>query len=361
MSVGSRKAVRCGLGFNIKALAYCGAEPQALKNLEKCEKVDYIKHKSPSKKGYNMISDIIKEKDGFSMLNDQIAICRGDCLHKLAAITDNSVDCVITDPPYFINNMGNNWNVAALNKSAEKASIIGSLPVGMKFDPQQGKDLQIFMTKVSTEVYRILKPGGFYISFSQGRLYHRMAVAIEDCGFEIRDMLVWKREGQAKAFSQNHFVRKMKMTEKEKENLIKSLGGRKTPQLKGQSEPMVLAQKPKDGTFINNWVKYQVGLIDTTASLDGKFPGTVMEVEKPKGKERQESDHMTMKPVALMEHLIKIFSCEGAVICDPFLGSGSTGVACINTNRQFIGIELDDGYYQQSENRLISHLPKNKK
>ena len=71
------------------------------------------------------------------------------------------------------------------------------------------------MTKVSTEVYRILKPGGFYISFSQGRLYHRMAVAIEDCGFEIRDMLVWKREGQAKAFSQNHFVRKMKITEKD--------------------------------------------------------------------------------------------------------------------------------------------------
>ena len=51
--------------------------------------------------------------------------------------------------------------------------------------------------------------------------------------------------------------------ETEKERIIKSLGGRKTPQLKGTSEPIVLAQKPKDGTFVNNWMAYGVGLIDT--------------------------------------------------------------------------------------------------
>ena len=302
-----------------------------------------------------MLDQSVNDKD-FLFLNKRIAICNDDCLKKMASIADNSVDCVITDPPYFIDGMGSNWNVSSLNKKVEKASVIGSLPVGMKFDPQQGKDLQIFMIKVSTEVYRILKPGGFYISFSQGRLYHRMAVAIEDCGFEIRDMLVWKREGQAKAFSQDHFVKKMKITDDEKEKLIISLGGRKTPQLKGQSEPMVLAQKPKEGTFVNNWIEHSVGLIDTSVSLDGKFPGTVMEVEKPHGKERQQSSHMTMKPVKLMEHLIKIFSCEDAIICDPFLGSGSTGIACINTNRKFIGIELDEGYFEEAKCRLSSYI-----
>lgn len=276
----------------------------------------------------------------------------------LKTIKDNSVDCVITDPPYFIDGMGNNWNVNKLYEKSQKAEVVSSLPVGMKFDPQQGKDLQIFITKISTEIYRILKPGGFYLSFSQGRLYHRMAVAIEDCGFEIRDMLLWKREGQAKAFSQDHFVKKMSISNEEKEKIIEKLQGRKTPQLKGVSEPIVLAQKPKEGTFINNWLKYNVGLIDTSVSLDGKFPSTVMEVEKPHGKERKESSHLTMKPVRLMEHLIKLFSAENAVICDPFMGSGSTGVACINSRRKFIGIELNENYYLEAEARLLSHLGK---
>lgn len=292
----------------------------------------------------------------FECLNESLFIACGDCLKVLSELNDESVDCVITDPPYFIDGMGNNWNVSKLNEKANKAGVIGSLPVGMKFDPQQGRDLQVFMTKVSTEIFRILKPGGFYLSFSQGRLYHRMATAIEDCGFEIRDLLIWKREGQAKAFSQDHFVKKMKISDAEKADIIKKLDGRKTPQLKGVSEPIVLAQKPKEGTFVSNWIKYGVGLIDTTQTLDGKFPSTVIEVEKPKGTERSESTHFTMKPVLLMEHLIKIFSTTGSVICDPFMGSGSTGVACINTGRKFVGVELDGNYYHEAKERLIHHL-----
>lgn len=296
-------------------------------------------------------------EDVFENLGSTISICNGDSLKYLQLIPDESVDAVITDPPYFIDGMGDKWNVDNLNEKAKKSGVVSSLPVGMKFDPQQGKDLQVFMEKISKEVYRILKPGGFFLSFSQGRLYHRMAVAIEDCGFEIRDMLIWKREGQAKAFSQDHFVRKMDIPDEEKEKIIKALNGRKTPQLKGLSEPIVLAQKPKDGTFINNWLKYNVGLVDTSVSLDGKFPGTVMEVQKPKGKERQESTHMTMKPVTLMEHLVRLFTAEGAVVCDPFLGSGSTGVACINSGRNFIGIELDNTYYNEAKNRLEKLIP----
>ncbi len=301
------------------------------------------------------IFDSLQNED-FEILTRSLAIYNGDSLQTLPVIPENSIDCVITDPPYFIDGMGSDWNTNKLNQKTGKAGVVGSLPVGMKFDPQQGKDLQRFMTDVSREVYRFLKPGGFYLVFAQGRLYHRMAVAVEDCGFEIRDMLIWKREGQAKAFSQDHFVRKMKIPESEKAEIIRALGGRKTPQLKGQSEPIVLAQKPKDGTFIQNWMKYGVGLVDTTVSLDGGFPGTVMCVEKPKGVERSESTHMTMKPLRLMEHLIRLFSTENAVICDPFLGSGSTGVACIHTGRRFIGIELDPTYYQEAKTRLLNHL-----
>lgn len=289
----------------------------------------------------------------FESIYDSIFVANGDSLDILTSVKDESVDCVITDPPYFLDGMGNNWNTAELERKKNKAGVVGSLPVGMKFDPAQGLRLQEFMAKISVEVMRILKPGGFFLSFSQGRLYHRMAVAIEDAGFEIRDMCIWEREGQAKAFSQDHFVRKMKISEEEKAEIIKRLDGRKTPQLKGLSEPIVIAQKPKDGTFVENWMKYGVGLIDTSVSLDGKFPGTVMHVEKPKGKERREIDHMTVKPVVLIEHLIKLFSSTDAVICDPFLGSGTTAIACLKSGRKCIGIELDPHYYKEAFDRIV--------
>lgn len=284
-------------------------------------------------------------------------IINGDSLEIVKSFKDDSIDCVITDPPYFIDGMGKDWSNGDIRKKTSKAGVVGALPVRMKFDPQQGIELQSFMHNISVELYRVLKPGGFYLSFAQGRLYHRMAIAIEDAGFEVRDMLIWSREGQAKAFSQDHFVRKMKISEQEKERILATLNGRKTPQLKGQSEPIILAQKPKEGTFVQNWITYGVGLIDVSHSLDGKFPGTIMEVPKPKGKERerQESSHFTLKPVRLMEHLVTVFTKEHDVVLDPFCGSGTTGVACEQTNRCFIGIELSDEFYAESCNRCRNH------
>src|SRR5690606_32802264 len=101
----------------------------------------------------------------------------------------------------------------------------------------------------------------------------RMTAGFEDCGFEVRDMLGWSYEGQAKAFSQDHFIKKMNISNEEKTKLIKNLNGRKTPQLKPMIEPMCLCQKPKDGTFIKNWIKYGVGLIDVSVQWNDKFPG----------------------------------------------------------------------------------------
>lgn len=292
----------------------------------------------------------------FEKINENISICNGDSMKILEKIKESSCDCVITDPPYFLDGLGNNWNPKKIETKIIKAGVVGSLPVGMKFDVKQGKDLQNFMSRIARKIYRILKPGGFFLCFSQGRLYHRMGVAVEDSGFEIRDMLIWKRNGQSKAFSQNHFVEKMKISNKEKETIISSMNNRKTPQLRGISEPIVLAQKPKEGTFVQNWMKYGVGLIDTTISLDGKFPSTIIDVEKPNLQERMGSSHITIKPIQLMEHLIKIFSSEGSVICDPFLGSGSTGIACVHTNRKFIGIEINKKYYKEAKTRIINSI-----
>ena len=275
-----------------------------------------------------------------------------DALNYLPTLKDNTVDLVLTDPPYFTHGMGADWNQNKLSERKSKGKVI-SLPVGMKFDPKQGIKFQEFMEKVSKELLRILKPGGFFISFSQARLYHRLGIAAENAGFEIRDMLGWKYEGQAKAFSMDHFVNKMKLSTNEKEKLIQNLEGRKTPQLKPMLEPMILAQKPKEGTFIENWQKYNTGLIDTLPSLDGKFPGNLMDVKKPTTKEKGKNNkHLTVKPLRIMQHLIQIFSKQGQIVLDPFNGSGTTGLACKLENRNYIGVDIDLNYIDYTKKRL---------
>ena len=90
-------------------------------------------------------------------------LLQGDCLVKLKEIADNSVDAIITDPPYELGFMGKKWDSSGIAYSVE----------------------------IWKECLRVLKPGGHLLSFGGTRTYHRMAVAIEDAGFEIRDMIEW--------------------------------------------------------------------------------------------------------------------------------------------------------------------------
>ena len=181
------------------------------------------------------------------------------------------------------------------------------------------------------------------------------AIAIEEAGFEIRDMLAWRYEGQAKAFSQEHFVHRRNIPESEKRRLIKKMGGRKTPQLKPQCEMIVLAQAPREGTFVDNWDIWETGLIAPSSPLiePDRFPGTVIPAKKP----RDRHGHMTAKPVDLLRHLIRIFSPMNATVFDPFVGSGSTGVAARFEERNFIGIEIDPKMAKTAEKRIENITP----
>ena len=194
-----------------------------------------------------------------------------------------SVHMVLTDPPYFLDGLDDGWSKGKIPASVDGS--VGGLPIGMKFDPKQGKALQEFLTPVFAETLRILKPGGFMLVFSAPRLYHRMAIAAEDSGFEIRDQYAWqfRARAQFKAFTLDHFVRRdSDLSEREKSAVIAALGGRKTPQLRPQFEAILCAQKPRDGTFLNNWMEHGTGLIDAGQTLAGKVPVTVMPVEKDK-------------------------------------------------------------------------------
>lgn len=229
---------------------------------------------------------------------------------------------------------------------------MGGLPGGMKFDSRQGHALYWFLLPLAQQWLRVLKPGGFALCFAHRRLAHRTAAAIEDAGFQIRDLLAWQHEGQGKAFAQDHFVRARNLPEREKIRIIRELGGRKTPQLKPQMEMIVLAQAPRAGTFVDNWLAYRTGLIDVSNPViePDRFPGTLIPCPKP----RRRFGHLTAKPVRLLRHLIRIFCAPGpeTVVLDPFAGSGSTGVAARLEGRGFLGVEIESAMAAIAERRV---------
>lgn len=298
-----------------------------------------------------------------------IKIIHGDCLKELENIEDNSIDCVITDPPYFIDKLDNNWNSENINKD-KKNSHIKHLPKGMKFDKKQVKSLYDYYLNVSKLLYRKMKPGAYFLSFSSPRLYHAIAMSCEIAGFEIRDMINWTyTQSMAKGMSLNHIIKKMKIPEEEKEMLMKEYNHFKTPQIRSCFEPICVAMKPLgNSTFIKNELDFKTGLIDFSQKVGidkDRVPANVMTtmeynetydknflVSKPSKKEKGNvNTHITVKPIEMIEHLIKLFSKEGALVVDPFLGSGTTAVACQKNNRKCIGIELNDEYYTISLKR----------
>lgn len=286
----------------------------------------------------------------------------------LSKLENNSIDLVLTDPPYFLDKLDNNWNNEKVS-STKNHYAIKSLPAGMKFSKQQGIELYKWYLNVSKEIFRILKPGGFFFSFSSPRLYHRMACAVDDAGFEIRDSFIWLyTRNQVKAMSLNHFIDRMDVDENQKNILKEKLDGWKTPQIKSCFEPIVMGQKPTDGTFLNNFLEYGTGLLNTNAKVgDNMCPANVLTtdkidslidktflIDKPDKKEKGSYNiHKTVKPLALCEHLIKLSVYEkSAVILDPFAGSGTTAVAAKKLGYNYIGIDINKEYVEIAEKRL---------
>ena len=302
---------------------------------------------------------------------DQI-IC-GDALEVLPRLPANSVDLVLTDPPYFLDKLDNEWTPERAARRFYKSQAVFHLPPGMKFDPNQGRRMYEWYLEVSRELLRVLKPGGFFFSFSSPRLFHRMACAVEDAGFHIRDTFLWLyTQNQPKAMGVTHFIERMPLSEDTKQSLKERLSGWKTPQVKSCYEPIIVAQKPYEGTFLENMLQHGVGLFHTEVRIgQNMFPANVLLVEgieetldkyflvpKPSVDERGAfNQHPSVKPLALCEYLIQLTVPEGAVVLDPFLGSGTTALAARNLKRRYIGIEINPEYVAIACKRLQNRTP----
>lgn len=309
--------------------------------------------------------DIYKvySKSGIKIINDS-------CIDYLSTLDDNSIDCVITDPPYFIDKLDSKWSANNVQSDIPN-SHIKHLPKGMKFDKKQTKDLFDFYKKISTVLFKKLKPGGYFLSFSSPRLYHSIAMACDQAGFEVRDMINWVyTQSMPKGMSMDHIIKRLNISNSEKDKLKDKYTDMKTPMLKSCFEPICVCMKPVESSFLKNELKYNTSLIDFSQKvgvIQDRVPANIITTEnqndiydknflvsKPSAKEKGKTNtHITVKPILLMEHLIRIYSKEEALILDPFIGSGTTAIACKNTNRRCIGIDINKKYCDISLDRLF--------
>lgn len=188
----------------------------------------------------------------------------GDCLETLKAIPDNSIDSVVTDPPYGIRFMGKSWDGADIEaRAAYRASMPSHAeacgPNGGhrsiaaeagKYDltPSGMRAFQEFSREWATECLRVLKPGGHLLSFAAARTYHHMAVGIEAAGFEIRDQIMWVF---GSGFPKSHNLR----------GKHEGLG----TALKPAHEPICMARKPLTGTVLANVLEHGTGALNIDA------------------------------------------------------------------------------------------------
>lgn len=343
--------------------------------LTRCEELGFTKIKSKTKndlieiinnnkkeekKEDNKEKEIEEEKE----YNDNIVILNNDCMVELNKLKDNTIDCVITDPPYFIDKLDNKWSSSEVNNDV-KNSHIKHLPKGMKFDKSQVKNLYDYYLELSKLLFKKMKPGAYFLSFSSPRLYHAIAMSCEIAGFEIRDMINWTyTQSMPKGMSISHIIEKMNLSVEEKSKLIDEYKDYKTPQIRSCFEPICVAMKPIGKlTFIQNELQFKTGLLDFSQKVgidNDRVPANIITTEeynesydknflvsKPSKNEKGENNnHITVKPLALMEHLVKLFSKKGSLVVDPFLGSGTTALACKNTGRKCFGTELNNEYYE---------------
>jgi site-specific DNA-methyltransferase (adenine-specific) len=298
------------------------------------------------------------------MLNN---IYKGDAEQLLSYIPDNFIDLVLTDPPYFYASMNNEWDSSNVMFTHSKHILY--LPENSRVNDETSNKFYEWSHKMASSLYRVIKPGGYYFSFCSARLYHRMASAIDNAGFTIRDCFMWLYgSNQPKAMSQDHFVDKSNLSSIIKDDVKNHLRDWKTPQLRSGYEPIVMAQKPCEGTFWENMMKYNVGMVNTKIRIgNNKFPSNTITTEKmnpiidkyfliPRPDINEKGDfnsHPTVKPLAICDYIIKLITYDSnAVVLDPCSGSGTTLVAAKNLGRYFIGFDINQEYIDIALKRL---------
>lgn len=246
---------------------------------------------------------------------DSILLFQGDCFDVMPTIADGSVDCIIADPPY-----------AALNRN----------------NPHAQWDNELDMDCLWPQIWRVLKPNGACILFGQG-LFSAKLILSELKMY--RYSLVWDKVNRPTGF----LDAKRRPLRIHEDMLVFY---RKQPTYNPQMTiGNVCHKRGKAGIArLENGKNRCYGSFYQTPTVitNEKYPTTIIRVEK----EHKNFYHPTCKPVALIEWLINTYTDKGDCVLDFCMGSGSTMVACANTSRKGVGIELTQEYYKIAVERV---------
>lgn len=234
------------------------------------------------------------------IINEDVKLIHGDCLEVMKTIPDDSIDLILCDLPY--GTTRNKW------------------------------DSVIDLAALWTEYKRVCC--GAIVLTAQTPFDKVLGASNIDM---LRYEWIWRKEAGT------GFLNAKRAPLKDHENVLVFYG--KPPTYNPQMRTGFKPYRCKKGGETSN---YNPSGIVTTESNGERYPVTVLEFSRDKVKL-----HPTQKPVALMEYLIKTYTNEGDVVMDNCMGSGTTGVACINTGRRFIGIEKDDGYFEVAKKRIL--------
>ena len=239
-----------------------------------------------------------------------ISLYKGDCLEVMDKLIADGVkvDAVITDPPYNIAR-ANNFHTMK-NKYGKQAHRRG-IDFG---EWDKGFDL---FTWIDKGVELLDKDGSMFI-FNDWKNIGEIAKYAESLGMEIKDCFRWEKLNPMPRNRDRRYITDFEMA-------------------------VWLVKKGSKWIFNRQDAKFE----------RPKFVSGLVS-----GKEKTE--HTTQKPIKLMEHIVAIHTHDGMTVFDPFMGSGTTGVACVNTNRNFIGIEMNDKYFEIAKER-IENLVKEEK
>ena len=243
------------------------------------------------------------------VITDAYKLLHGDCLGRMKEIPDGSIDLILTDPPY--GTTACKWD-----------SVI---PFDLMWE----------------QLKRIIKPSGAIVLFGS-EPFTSLLITSNLKGFKYR--LDWNK----KIPSGMSYAKYRPMQQTEDICVFTSKGEKSVyhPQMVKREKPI------KSGGMKNSDSAATNGYKPLNKTYEFKNPVTLIEFDKI----RKGSLHPTQKPVALLEYLIKTYTNENETVLDFTFGSCSTGIACLNTNRKFIGVELDDNYFDIGAERMRNHI-----
>lgn len=285
----------------------------------------------------------------------KIELFNGDCLEILKTLKDNSIDIVITDIPYGIDY--SEWDTLHDNKNSALGGATKHQVENTSFkrrgkpingwseaDRQIPYEYQRWCEKWAKELIRVTKEGSPILIFSSRRFQHRVANALEDTGFLIRDILIWQK-GKCNAKAQ-----RIEKVLKKRGIYDDCFNDYRLGNLAPYYEPIIYAMKPYKKTLTDCILENKIGGIYCE---NNKIPSNIFYCPVNK----KNIYHETEKPLPLIEEIIKVFSIDkNHTVLDFTAGSFTTGVACAKLGLNFVGIEKDKNYFEIGKKRIKDEL-----